>query len=1265
MNTLSDKPVVLDPLRRLTQRVRWKRWSRKLHRLVWLLTLTFLAIFVADMLFGLRTLSLRIAFSAAAGMAVALFVADWITAWLVRLDTLGLANLLEKRYPELAERLLTLVQMQTEESASSFAPLFRAETEQHLATIDPAEACPLRAERVQCIRTGAILAAVFGALSFAPAFGFFAVRFFAAWATPLVPLEIELIHGNGYALRGGSYSIEAKLRILDQNAVLPESCELACEDEAGGVVKVVMKAMAADRFSVVLEDLKKPLRCGVRAGEAGSEPFEIRLIDAPVLAKNSAVSVSPPNYLVKDGPRFLALGEAAEDLEILQYSTLMPQLSLDRSPVRVRLRMKKTNGPEGAEMFYWPRPAIAVLGAHQHLFQVGATEVGEFQADLVLDLEHGLTVTLPVGNWTVYADSPPRFTQPLRLHGGTALAPGREYRIAPDDLVKLQTEVEDREGLGTVSIEWRVNDKVRPLQKWLDAGGKKTLAINDWLPLPTGLKEGDRLAFRIHVSDNRLVRQGEASYVDGPVQGQIAKVKEAPAIDQLPQITIAPAASGDGEWFTLRVDRSLESFLKEQTQAQNDEVREVIALIRKKLQNEQAEVEQLQRATHQSTALTLMHLQQTEKLQGLNREIVVDLATAAGRFNATLELATLAEKLIDIAEVEMRKSADALECIRGKDRTVSEAEKELQITKDAVLAAIKKLDGALEWNKLRAQDRLDQLQLEKLAKRQDELANRLQKLLEEPPLSDEDKAKQIEAIRQEQQKIAEQTAKLQEESKLVQESMAALEKKRVAELAQQAKELAMEQRAGSETSPDQMPAEIKERLAKLAKLQEDLARRVTPFAKDNQGPDVKPAQAAADALKKLLIDPAIEQQKEHEKRLADWLGKLLPGVDVKALREQILELAKKQKAVRTDFEKFAAAYGGLNETMKEDGWRGLVKRQKELSGAIAKLPIPDKDARLRPAQQGAEVASQQAHDRLAKEDSLPAHKAMEQAQRELEALAALLPAELPTERTDVKDPVTRAKIDQIDVFAREQGKLRAEMERVRADLTKALAGGGDSLKKKMDKLAADLLELAQKGGPEAKGMAKESAKNLDEAKKAMEASQAMKAKGEADDAKKMDEEAAKKLDLAVKQLAKLSQDSSMSKDDDGKTAEALNKSAKEMKKAAESLPSMPKNAQTAMKSAAESLAQAAKQADPRAKGKTPSSARNPAAKSTLPLGKGDASLLPKDVALEMLKGKAWGELPGELKTKMLQDYRARFGEDYAEMIRQYFERLNETPGRKE
>jgi hypothetical protein len=51
--------------------------------------------------------------------------------------------------------------------------------------------------------------------------------------------------------------------------------------------------------------------------------------------------------------------------------------------------------------------------------------------------------------------------------------------------------------------------------------------------------------------------------------------------------------------------------------------------------------------------------------------------------------------------------------------------------------------------------------------------------------------------------------------------------------------------------------------------------------------------------------------------------------------------------------------------------------------------------------------------------------------------------------------------------------------------------------------------------------------------------------------------------------------------------------------------------------------------------------------------------LSEDVAKELGRhaGKRWGELPGELRTRILQDVKAQYGDDYARIIRLYFESL--------
>ena len=46
--------------------------------------------------------------------------------------------------------------------------------------------------------------------------------------------------------------------------------------------------------------------------------------------------------------------------------------------------------------------------------------------------------------------------------------------------------------------------------------------------------------------------------------------------------------------------------------------------------------------------------------------------------------------------------------------------------------------------------------------------------------------------------------------------------------------------------------------------------------------------------------------------------------------------------------------------------------------------------------------------------------------------------------------------------------------------------------------------------------------------------------------------------------------------------------------------------------------------------------------------------------LKKYAGKNWGDLPGALRTKIVQDLKARYGDDYAQMIKLYFEQIADT-----
>ena len=63
-------------------------------------------------------------------------------------------------------------------------------------------------------------------------------------------------------------------------------------------------------------------------------------------------------------------------------------------------------------------------------------------------------------------------------------------------------------------------------------------------------------------------------------------------------------------------------------------------------------------------------------------------------------------------------------------------------------------------------------------------------------------------------------------------------------------------------------------------------------------------------------------------------------------------------------------------------------------------------------------------------------------------------------------------------------------------------------------------------------------------------------------------------------------------------------------------------------------------------------------KGAAPVGLPDLSAFGKE--LKQYAGRSWGELPGELRTRITQAMQARYGEDYAGIIQRYFAQIADT-----
>jgi hypothetical protein len=101
----------------------------------------------------------------------------------------------------------------------------------------------------------------------------------------------------------------------------------------------------------------------------------------------------------------------------------------------------------------------------------------------------------------------------------------------------------------------------------------------------------------------------------------------------------------------------------------------------------------------------------------------------------------------------------------------------------------------------------------------------------------------------------------------------------------------------------------------------------------------------------------------------------------------------------------------------------------------------------------------------------------------------------------------------------------------------------------------------------------------------------------------------------------------------------------------------PHGAQQSMQQAAQALAQAAQSLAQRQRGQPMQNTESGVLGAS-----GDGAIDPSLLGPDNQKyaGKRWGELPGELQTKIIQDMKAKYGDDYARVIKLYFEQIAST-----
>ncbi|MFL5241446.1 MAG: hypothetical protein ACJ8FY_05005 [Gemmataceae bacterium] len=655
---------------------------------------------------------------------------------------------------------------------------------------------------------------------------------------------------------------------------------------------------------------------------------------------------------------------------------------------------------------------------------------------------------------------------------------------------------------------------------------------------------------------------------------------------------------------------------------------------------------------------------------------------------------------------EVKQLAEKSEALRNAlDAARAEESKSLSDKARALAQAERDLDQAIrDREKDQLKGKLDDLarKQEKLAEKAERLAQESKKTLEKPKAKSfhpEEAKKATQSLKEDEPAEA---MKHQDQSAKDLDKLAAdLEKARNEARASKdvAKQLAQQQKDLLNKTDDKQAKKDPKALPALEQEQRALEKAVKemPVPSNNQDAQQyhkrarEKAQSAAEQLKNKDEAKARDQMGKARQAL-DKLGENLPqksspaqakdnpkgqpGDTEKQQRGQAQQLAKEQRELREAVAKTAAEAAKADDKPRDNPLGEIAKQQQEVAqkaGELAKGVEKEQGTKAGPTQQAQKAAqsAKQASNHAQAGVPQKAQEAGKQTAQELHQLAQQL--EQTPANPDSTAPDTAQQARQL---AKKQDDINRRMEPLGNDKAAQQAqqqARQQDLKEQTGDLTRKLQDLAHQmnRSKEAKENAQQAAGSAQKGQNSMELAQEQGKQGQSEPARDSRQQAAQALDKSAQQASQAaqrmeaSQTAQQRSPNSQQAGQSLQQAQNQMNQAQGQLGKGEKQqAQTSMSQAAQNLQQAAQQLakqqqQQRQEGK-PEGGADPAKSASNTAGQVDQALLPAD--MKKYAGKRWGDLPGELRTQIIQDMKAKYGDSHARMIKLYFEQVGERKG---
>jgi hypothetical protein len=476
-----------------------------------------------------------------------------------------------------------------------------------------------------------------------------------------------------------------------------------------------------------------------------------------------------------------------------------------------------------------------------------------------------------------------------------------------------------------------------------------------------------------------------------------------------------------------------------------------------------------------------------------------------------------------------------------------------------------------------------------------------------------------------------------------------------------------DQLAGRETAAQRADRLAKKQAAAVEQISSDpidAKRQTNEIASETQ--QVRAGKQAAEskreAVEKLTrVQRTAENSPEHSQaqreaaaalgRMADQLAKSKEG-NPKPSAES---LARQQRDLAAQTATAAPSPESFSQLADKQ------QRLREQAGRLASDQAPK-------AVQLSRQAMEQAEQALARRDTAEAARRQGQAADELDKAARQASTSTRQETAPATPPdgmPSPSQVDQAREMARRQRDLLEDVRRAAAtdmstEAERAVARRQqDQLSQQAGELARSLDESSAKTpGDETRQTVQGAAKSARQGEKALQQAQDADA-GQARTARKAATDALNHAAAQADQAAKGQQSGQPGKGTP-QAGQEIQSAQGQMGQAQNQLgQGQSREAGESMRRAAEALRNAAQQLAQRSEPRAPREGAERPAEGAVPgTGTPTSAELPKD--LQKYAGKKWGELPGDLRTRIVQEMKAQYGDDYARVIKLYFEQIAET-----